>query len=298
MRARCVHVTESDSISEYPMGRVHETMRTVNSTIRTVLFAVLLAAAGFAGWKGYTLVNEPQQRLAEKQVELESARGDLKTSRQELSKQTEQLSARTEELSAAQADLKANIEQIERLETSMQLLKLRHRIARLHVLKQQNDPETGHSVTTVEFYEVNNEGEPIDDRRRKFTVEGDRIYVECLVAKFEDKYVEQSDLERSTAVCLFQRIFGEHQQPQEGFELDEIGRSPTSYARGGKMSDFEQKIWDDFWNLANDPIKAAEMGIRAAHADAPSMRMREGKTYELQLRATGEFTLKLVDGQR
>ena len=280
------------------MGRVHETMRTVNSTIRTVLFAALLAGAGLAGWKGYTLVNEPQQRLEEKQVELDSARDQLETNRRELSERTDQLSARTEELIATQTDLKAKIEQVEQLETSVQLLKLRHRIARLHVLGQQNDPETGRPMTTVEFYEVNNEGEPVDDRRREFTVEGDRIYVECLVAKFEDKYVEQSDLERSTAVCLFQRIFGEYQQPQAGFELDEIGRSPTSYARGGKMSDFEQKIWNDFWNLANDPKKAADMGIRAAHADAPSMRMREGKTYELQLRATGEFTLKPVDDGR
>jgi hypothetical protein len=279
------------------MGRVHETMRMVNSTIRTLLFAVLLAGAGFAGWKGYTLVHEPQQKLTQKQAELDSAREQLDSKRQELSEKAAQLVTRTEELTTTQADLKTKAEQVERLETSIQLLKLRHRIARLHVLKQEKDPETERPMTTVEFYEVNDEGEPVENRRREFTVEGDRVYVECLVAKFEDKYIEQSDLERSTAVCLFQRIFGEYQQPLEGFVLDEIGRSPTSYARGGKMSDFEQTIWKDFWSLANDPKKAAEMGIRAAHADAPSMQMHAGKTYELQLRATGEFTLKPVDDE-
>ena len=132
----------------------------------------------------------------------------------------------------------------------------------------------------------------MDDRRRKFEIEGDRIYVECLVAKFDDKYVEQADLDRATAICLFQRIFGEYQEPHEGFELDPIGSSPTSYARGGKISEFEQQIWNDFWNLASDREKAASLGIRAAHADAPSIRVRKGMTYELELRATGEFTLR------
>ena len=89
----------------------------------------------------------------------------------------------------------------------------------------------------------------------------------------------------------FQRIFGEYQQPQEGYQLDEIGSSPTSYARGGQVSEFEQKIWDDFWEIANDRKKAAELGIRAAHAVAPSIRVKKGLTYELELRSTGEFSL-------
>ena len=116
--------------------------------------------------------------------------------------------------------------------------------------------------TTLEFFEVNSEGAPIDEQRRQFEIEGDRVYVECLVAKFEDKYVEQADLDRATAICLFQRIFGEYQQPQDGFRIDEIGSSPTSYARGGKMSEFEKTIWKDFWEFASNPQKS----IRHRHS--------------------------------
>ncbi len=267
------------------MGQVHDTIRTVNSTLRTLLIGMLLVGAGLAGWQGYSFYNEPQQKLAQKQQELESTRTQLHQREQELAN-------RTEELARLNTELQAKARQVERLETTMQLLKLSHRIARMRVVDQQKNADSGRLETTVEFFEVNDEGAPIDDRRRQFKVEGDRIYVECLVAKFEDKYIEHSDLERSTAICLFQRIFGEYQQPQEGFELDKIGSSPTSYARGGQMSDFEQKIWADFWNIANNPQAAAELGIRAAHADAPSTRMRKGKTYELELRSTGEFTLK------
>ena len=117
------------------------------------------------------------------------------------------------------------------------------------------------------------------------------------MAKFEDKYVEAADLDRATAICLFQRIFGEYQQPQDGFPLDQIGSSPTSYERGGKMSDFEKQIWNDFWEFAGNREKAAEIGIRAAHADAPSTRVKKGVTYQLEMRSTGEFTIRpLADG--
>ena len=276
------------------MGQMHDTIRTVNSTLRTLLFGAMVVGASIVGWQGYSFYNEPQQKLAEKQQELESARSQLLQRQQELANQAEKLAKQTEELASQRAELKAKAEQVERLETTMRLLKFNHRIARLRVLEQQENADSGRIETTVEFFEVNDEGAPTDDRRRQFKIEGDRIYVECLVAKFEDKYIEHSDLDRSTAICLFQRIFGEYQQPQEGFELDKIGSSPTSYIRGGQISDFEQKIWSDFWNIANNPKLAADLGIRAAHADAPSMRVKKGKSYELELRSTGEFTLKPV----
>lgn len=262
------------------MGRISETVRTFNSVLRTLLFGVLLAGAGFAGWKGYSLYNEPQEKLAEKARELE--------------KLQQTINSQEHALTQLSASLEDKTEQVERLETAMRLLKLKHRIARLDIVDQKEDPESDKVLTTVEFYEVNEDGAPVDDRRKQFEIVGDRVYVECLVAKFEDRYIEQADLDRGTAICLFQRIFGEYQEPQEGFQLDEIGSSPTSYARGGKTSEFEQQIWNDFWNIASDRDRAAELGIRAAHADAPSTQVQEGVTYELELRSTGEFTLRPV----
>jgi len=259
------------------MGTINETVRTANSALRTVLFAVLVAGAGFLGWHGYSLYNQPQKQLAEKELELNAVREDLADRQQQVETLT--------------TDLQAKTLQLERTETSLRLLKLRHRIARLTVLDQQPIPDTDRVLTTLEFYEVNSEGAAIDERRKKFEIEGDRVYVECLVAKFEDKYIEEADLDRATAICLFQRIFGEYQQPQDGFQLDQAGSSPTSYERGGKMSDFEKRIWKDFWEFAGDREKAAEIGIRAAHADAPSTQVRKGVTYQLELRSTGEFTL-------
>ena len=107
--------------------------------------------------------------------------------------------------------------------------------------------------------------------------------------------MESADLDRSTAICLFQRIFGENQEPSEGVELDRVGTRPTAYACSGAMSEFEQHIWDDFWTIANDPVKAEELGIRAAHGNAASIRVQVGKKYQLKRRSTGEFSLRLMD---
>ena len=68
------------------------------------------------------------------------------------------------------------------------------------------------------------------------------VYIDYLRVTFDDKYIEESDLDRSTAIALFQRIFGEHQKAVDGFQLDTVGTRPTAYGRGTEMSEFEKKM--------------------------------------------------------
>lgn len=270
------------------MGRIIESVRTFNSLLRTLLFGLLMAGAAYVGWEGYRLYFEPRQKLAEQELQ-------LATMRQRLQQADANVAALGQQVASLSADLAETSEQLARTETSLRLIKLRHRVARLFVVDQKAGPSPDGQVSTVEFYEVDDDGVPLSTDRRTFEIAGDRVYVECLVAKFEDRYIEQADLERSTAVCLFQRIFGEYQQPQEGFPIDNVGANLAAYAGGKPMSEFEQRIWRDFWTLANDREAAAELGVRAAHADAPSIRVEKGATYELELRSTGEFTLRRIE---
>jgi hypothetical protein len=267
------------------MGRINETVATFNSALRTLLFGVVVVGAGLGGWKGYSIYNKPQKLLDETQRQLQQAARELATARSTLAE-------RDKQVALLDAEVKIKNAAIAKLEAAKRLLKLRHRIAHLRVLDQAGDADNGQVTTTVEFYEVDDAGKPVDDRRQQFEIEGDRVYVECLVAKFDDKYIEENDLDRHTAVCLFQRIFGEQQEPKDGFAIDQFGLSRMSYARSGEVSELEKKIWEDFWTIANDPAKARELGIRAAHADAPSIKAEPGVTYELELRSTGEFTLR------
>jgi hypothetical protein len=272
------------------MGRVNDTISNVNSMLRTVLMFVLVAAAGFGGYTAYDLYNEPKKRLAEKQAELEKIVADLGSVRKMNVALAEQLDEKAKE--------------VERLKVARQLLSVRHRLARLTVIDQHElpPPSTGADsranapklVTKVEFVEVNEEGQPIA-QPREFNIEGDLVYIDYLRVTFDDKYIENSDLDRSTAICLFQRIFGEHQEPIDGYQLDDIGTRPTAYARGTDMSDFERKIWNDFWSIANDPKRAAELGIKAAHEVASAMRVQPGKVYQLDLRATGDMSITPIE---
>lgn len=284
------------------MGRVNDTISNVNSALRNLLLAVLVGGAGFGGYKAYDLYNEPKQKLADKQAELEKTLDNLKEAK-------DNLALRQKEVADLNTHLAEKTAQVDRLEVKIKLMKVQHRLARLKVLDQHEvaslnpvTPTEGtdspasrpNLVTKIEFTEVNDQGQPIG-QAKQFDIVGDMVYVDYLHVTFDDKYVEQSDLDRSTSLALFQRIFGEHQEPAQGFQLDTVGTRPTAYGRGTQMSEFEKKIWDDFWLIANDPKRAVDMGIRAANGDALSIRVRPGMTYEVDLRSTGGMTIRPVE---
>jgi hypothetical protein len=118
------------------------------------------------------------------------------------------------------------------------------------------------------------------------------VYVETLVVKFTDEAVESADPFRSTSICLFRRVFGENQNPKDGFVLDAPGGQPVIYRTGGPPSDFEKEIWSRFWDYSNNPDEAAKKGIRAAHGEAPSQKLLPGMRYKLNLRASGGLSIQ------
>jgi len=217
-------------------------------------------------------------------------RGELNDLKGELAARDRIIESRNLEISKLNDDIVLLNEEVDRLDTALRLLKVDHRLARLTVLDQQEDPDRG-LISTVEFVELNEHGEPID-RARVFEIEGDMVYIDNWVVKFDDEYVEQADLLRSTSLVLFRRNFGESQPPVKGFSLDQVGERPQAYAQGRDMSEFERRIWEDFWEIANDAVKASEMGIRAAHGEAPSIKVKKGKTYKIQLRASDGLSIK------
>jgi hypothetical protein len=230
---------------------------------------------------------------------------ELDSVRESLKKASTDLLARQQEIESLNKDVAAKTAEIERLEVAMRLLKVRRRLARLTVLDQRERPQSesqaepadgGSStnvVTRVEFVEVSENGDPIGEAKQ-FNIAGDMVYVDYLQVTFDDKFVEEADLDRSTSIVLFHRLFGEYQEAVDGYQLDTVGTRPTAYSRGTQMSDFERKIWDDFWLIANDSQRAAELGIFAAHGSAVSMRVKPGMTYEIELRSTGTMTMKPV----
>lgn len=192
------------------------------------------------------------------------------------------------ELTETRAQVKQLAEENERLAVALRLLKVDHRVAEIEVLDQREGADR--QQTTFQFVELSADGTPIGDKK-VYTIDGDRLYVDAWVIKYDDELVEKGDPLRSTSVCLFRRVFGEFQQPDAGFPLDATGSRPAIYSQGNEMSPVERDIWANFWQYANSPAKARQAGVRAVHGEAPSMRLEPGSRYRIELRASGGLSI-------
>ena len=244
-------------------------MKAVDSAsnfIRAVVSLVILGIIAFASWIGYSMLNDAKQaELAIKELE------ETKAKLQEVS------------------------DKLVRTETALRLMKVDRRVARIEI-DDQYTTEDGRLFTELRFIELGPDGQPVEMTAsgelpgKFFKIETDTIHISTLVAKFKDEFVEAGDPRRGASICLLQSIYGDKQAPADGHRLDKVGTRPVAYGQE-PMSEFEQEIWDNIWEYANDPRKADEMGIRAAGGEAPFIRARKGMTYRLELRSSGGLTL-------
>ncbi len=255
------------------MGSVMENVKTINSAVRTALLTGVVGILGYGGYYGYNEYTKNERVLKE---------------------QAEKIRLADAEVEKLNREVIAKVAQIEKLETAMHLLKTDQRLAQLRVVNIERN-ENGKAIKSqLEFVELSPQGEHLS-KPKQMELLGDLIYIDNWIIKFDDRYVEKGDIERGTSLCLFRRVFSEDTLPAEGITLDEVGMRPQAYSRGGVMSEFETKLWGDFWEFANDPKKAAEMGIRAANGEAVSIKVREGKTYNISLRASGGLSIAPVN---
>lgn len=272
------------------MPGIVESLATINSLLRTGLATLAVALVCAGAYYGYRVYNANDLALQEKDQQLATVRNELRAKDDLLEQRQRELAAKDGEIAELHVTVREKEEKIQKLDTALRLLKVNHRVAWLTVVDQEVDPETNELFTTGRFVEVNDKGEPLG-APREFRVRGDVVYIDNWVVKFDDQYVERAEIDRSTSLVLFRRIFGEAQTPKDGILLDPVGARPQAYGSGGVISDFEKQIWEDFWTIANDETRARELGIRAAHGEAPSMKLQKGKSYKIQLRASDGLSI-------
>ena len=202
------------------MPSTMENISTVNSFLRTILATVVLGAVGVGGYFGYNTYNKNEIAARQNAEKLEEANQLLEKSKQDVAAKAAEIAEKTKQLQEKEVKIAALAKEVEKLATSLSLMKVTHRLAKLTVTNQGIDESTGQSFSLVEFVELNDEGDPIDTPR-EFRVPGEQVYIDSLLVKFDDKYVEQADIERGTSLILFNRIFGDKQQPADGFPLDD-----------------------------------------------------------------------------
>ena len=272
------------------MAKTMETISTINSAVRTLLALVVCGGLGYGGWYAYNTYHAKENAVRDAQTKLKDTEDKLERTQVSLKARELEVHQQAAKIAEQVAELKKKDEQIAKLETARRLLKVDHRLARINVVEQTTGDQ-GEITSKVEFVELNPEGMPMG-KPREFTLKGDMIYIDGLSVTFDDKYVEQADLERGTSLFSFTRIFTDVQNPKDGHPLDDVGSRPLAYSRGGQISDFESNIWKNFWSLANDKEAAGKLGIASIHGSAVSIKPVQGNSYTIELRASAGPKLK------
>ncbi len=250
------------------MSNTMENVKTINSAVRTLMMLVIAGVLGYGGYTGYTEFIEPGIQAKQAMADLEEMKRVNQTQAQRL---------------------RESEEENDRLATINKLMRVEGRVANLQVLEKGVD-EDGQDYLEVRFTEVDEGGYPIGTAR-DFTLAGDTFFIDCWVAKFEDKYIEQVDDLRGQSLVMFKSIFGNDQKPSEAFSLDDSSQRVPKRYQTERQSTFETKIWADFNTVCNDREKQKELGIRAIHGQANYLPPEEGRTYQVNLRSTGDVSL-------
>jgi hypothetical protein len=180
--------------------------------------------------------------------------------------------------------------EIAQLQEVIKRLNAEKRVAQL-VVKERVTEDDGRVRTSFDFLEWDREGKPLPPVSG--TAFGSETYVEGLVIKFENEYVEKGDALKGSTIVLFRRIFGSAQAPDLGCPIDSgaEGGVPNIYRVSGKPSPFEADLWKRFWYYAEHPEEAEKLGVRVAQIEAVGGRLVPGAVYNVSVEAKGGMNL-------
>jgi hypothetical protein len=253
-------------------------INSISNLLRAIVSLAIVGMLSIAGWLGYHLYDEHTNSAAT------------------IKEQAAAIAEKEATIGRQRKEIELKNKRISQLEIANRLLKVDHRIAEMTVISQAKSEGSEQVKTKFQFVEVDNNGRPLD-QAKEYTIDGDIVYIDAWVVKYDDQFVEAGDPLRSTSICLFRRVFGEQQRPIEGYPIDAVGSRPAAYSRGADMSDFEREIWEHFWEYANNPQRAKQAGVSSAGGEAPSIKLQKGNLYKVELRASGGLSIKVEEGR-
>jgi hypothetical protein len=134
--------------------------------------------------------------------------------------------------------------------------------------------------------------EPKDETKRilekEFEVEGDVVFFDALIVKFDKKVVMDG---REKALFLWRRVYSDKMTPESGFAVEVPGGEPARYAPlCARLSIAERAtFWSEIWKLSDDPERLAKSGVRAIYGNVVYKQMRPGLIYRFKIDASGAF---------
>ncbi len=158
-------------------------------------------------------------------------------------------------------------------------------------LSQRN--EGGRVLTTIRFVETARDDKTKVILQKECIVEGDVIHFDALIVKFDDKMVMDG---KARALYLWRRIYGETTPPEAGTLIEEPGTEPKRYCGLLKALPLEhqQLFWSSIWDLANNPEKLRQYGIKALYGNAIYSQFRPGLIYVFKINPVGHLYVEVV----
>jgi hypothetical protein len=159
------------------------------------------------------------------------------------------------------------------------------RIAEVIVTEVRREPKEKKTYTTIKFQEYDSHLKPLTPKY--FTFSSNIIQFQSLVIRFSDSYVKSGHTLRGKSVYLFMKVFVLKDKDTEVFQLSRINEVPMGYRAEEKVSVFEQRLWQEFWQYALQPQAAKRAGIKNAQIEAPGTKFVPGMLYTLKIEHDG-----------
>jgi len=159
------------------------------------------------------------------------------------------------------------------------------RVAQVLVTNVHFDENAQKTLTTIKFLEFDSKSEPLEPKY--FTFSGNIIQFQALVARFDDIKVRMADRLKGKSAYLFMKAFVLENEDTQVFEITKTQEIPQGYKIDRKTSDFEEKLWQKFWDYALDPKKAYQFGVKNAQIEAPGTMFIPGTLYTIKIEHDG-----------
>jgi hypothetical protein len=129
--------------------------------------------------------------------------------------------------------------------------------------------------------------------KKEFEIEGDVAHFDAMIVNFGQQLVMDG---QERAIYLWRRIYGETSPPSAGQPIQEVGHEPERYRQiGERLSVSDRNLfWSEIWELANDPNRLKELGVRAVYGNVVYHKLKAGLIYVFKISSTGTLYPELV----
>ncbi|MFH1797949.1 MAG: hypothetical protein ABH844_01195 [Candidatus Omnitrophota bacterium] len=171
------------------------------------------------------------------------------------------------------------------LKQIIQRLEAESRIAEVLVTNVQYDEVEKKQNTTIKFLEYNTAGKPLAPKY--FTFSGNVIQFQSLVVRFDDIHIKKADNLRGKSAYLFWKVFMLCGKNTQEYDITRVNQVPEGYKIEGDKTEFEKKLWKQFWHYALDNKEARKEGIKNAQIEAPGAMFVPGMLYTVKIEHDG-----------